>query len=363
VRQTRQEEIFSELRDHFAERVAELQGQGADRERAAASAMQEFGDAAALAAQFMQVIRQRRRRLIMRSSIGVMGAVMVAVMAVLAFWPADRSPVLTPAVAQESAEKPDAEGKQQGRKALSITQRDKYLRAQLASPSLAEFVDFSLDEVVRYFEKLHDIEIYVKWRQVDEIGLSRDSTITMSLKGSPLDMTLELLLDQLHDDLAYIVQKGILIISTKTDLEGLESNMVVYIYNTEHLGVKLSSQEVEELIGVIRDTIDPRSWSSAGGHASIRTFEGPPEISVGHYYGEAAGYGRGRQPEENARLPKGVMPQSAPASISSFQGLLVINQTPENHERITDLLIQLEKALQQKNTKQLSDGADSNPFS
>lgn len=56
------EVIARELRDHLEERLAELKARGVDREEAVRSALDEFGDAAGLAAEFSLIARNVRRR-------------------------------------------------------------------------------------------------------------------------------------------------------------------------------------------------------------------------------------------------------------------------------------------------------------
>ncbi len=84
LRRTQQSDIAGELRDHLIEHVAELERRGVPHEQAVREALTEFGDAAALAASFSALVRTRRRRLIMRCTIGttlVMAGLMIGVFA------------------------------------------------------------------------------------------------------------------------------------------------------------------------------------------------------------------------------------------------------------------------------------------
>jgi hypothetical protein len=70
LRSRQQAAISEELRDHLVEHVAHLEARGVTHDEAVRAALAEFGDAAALAANFSHLVRARRRRLIMRCTIG-----------------------------------------------------------------------------------------------------------------------------------------------------------------------------------------------------------------------------------------------------------------------------------------------------
>src|SRR6202035_1611219 len=54
-------------------------------------ALDEFGDAAVLAAHFTTIARLKRRRFLMRLSLGSVGALTAALLIVFAFWPENRA--------------------------------------------------------------------------------------------------------------------------------------------------------------------------------------------------------------------------------------------------------------------------------
>src|SRR5579859_4000421 len=81
------EQISDELRDHLAERLEELARAGVPREKAVMQALDEFGDAAVLAGHFTSIARLKRRRLIMRLSLGSVAVLASAILIAIAFWP------------------------------------------------------------------------------------------------------------------------------------------------------------------------------------------------------------------------------------------------------------------------------------
>jgi hypothetical protein len=104
------EQIADELRDHLEERLEELARTGVPREKAVVQALDEFGDAAVLAAHFTTIARLKRRRFLMRLSLGSVGALTAALLIAFAFWPDNRA-VRGPEqiVAQEKPKAPHSE--------------------------------------------------------------------------------------------------------------------------------------------------------------------------------------------------------------------------------------------------------------
>jgi hypothetical protein len=85
------EQIADELRDHLEERLEELAQVGLPRDKAVIQALDEFGDAAVLAANFTTIARLKRRRFLMRLSLGSVGGLTAALLIAFAFWPDNRA--------------------------------------------------------------------------------------------------------------------------------------------------------------------------------------------------------------------------------------------------------------------------------
>jgi hypothetical protein len=85
------EEIADELRDHLEERLEELAKAGLPRDKAVVQALDEFGDAAVLAAHFTTIARLKRRRFLMRLSLGSVGVLTAGLLIAFAFWPENRA--------------------------------------------------------------------------------------------------------------------------------------------------------------------------------------------------------------------------------------------------------------------------------
>src|SRR5262245_13116900 len=204
LQRTQRDHIAGELRDHLIEHVAHLEASGITHEEAVRRALEEFGDAAALAAGFSALVGMRRRRLIMRCTIGTTVVMTGLVLAMLAF----RPPVIDdPSLAQaqpgpasgQPARKglPGEGGPVAGRgQASRPMDPDAATRAKLKEASDGEFVEMPLHDVLRYFSDKHGIQHYIDKRSLEEANVAADAPITLNLKNVPAEMLLDLVLRQ-----------------------------------------------------------------------------------------------------------------------------------------------------------------------
>jgi hypothetical protein len=96
------EAIGEELRDHFESRLTELTGRGVPHDEAVRRALEEFGDAAGLAAQFSRISSQRKRRMIMRCTVASVAMLAGALIVATSIWPEHRGAVIGKAVAEST---------------------------------------------------------------------------------------------------------------------------------------------------------------------------------------------------------------------------------------------------------------------
>lgn len=91
--------------------------------------------------------------------------------------------------------------------------------AALDEPTELNFVEKPLSDLVDYFKALHDIEIQLDAKALEDIGVSTDTPITRSIKGVTLRSALNLLLSEF--DLTHLVRNGVLMITSKREAENL----------------------------------------------------------------------------------------------------------------------------------------------
>ena len=113
------------------------------------------------------------------------------------------------------------------------TQLDRYLEQHRADPreaSIRAALDQNTD--VKFIEKpfygvfddlkqRHGIEIQLDHRALDDANIPLNTPVTKSIKGVTLRSALNLLLDDL--DLTYVVQNGVLKITTETEAQKLQN--------------------------------------------------------------------------------------------------------------------------------------------
>src|SRR6476620_4508 len=94
-------QIAGELRSHLEDRLDDLLAQGVGHDDAVRRALEEFGDAAGLAGQFVAISRRRKRRWLMRMTTFSAAAMGLVAAGLAIFWPGRRAaPGIAVAVAQ-----------------------------------------------------------------------------------------------------------------------------------------------------------------------------------------------------------------------------------------------------------------------
>jgi hypothetical protein len=135
-------------------------------------------------------------------------------------------------------------------------------RDALLQPTVCEFIETPLTDVVDFFKDLHKIEIQIDTRALEGVGIGSDSPITMNLKNISLESALTLMLRDL--DLTWTVLDNALMITTP---EAEESQLTLVGYPVKGLN---AVRDFNELIVIIRSSVNMMSWNSAGGPGSIR---------------------------------------------------------------------------------------------
>jgi multidrug efflux system membrane fusion protein len=151
---SQREQIADELRDHLEQRLEELAEAGVPREKAVVQALDEFGDAAVLAGNFATVARFKRRRFLMRLSLGSVGVLTAVLLLAFAFWPENRA-VRGPerVVAQERPSPGPSSAQKQAKAGASSPQQPSGRGgrfAELATPPVVDVCRPVVKEVTDY---------------------------------------------------------------------------------------------------------------------------------------------------------------------------------------------------------------------
>ena len=368
------EAVEDELRAHMEERFAALTARGIGPDRAISMALAEFGDAAALAAQFSAVAKLRRRRWMMRFTMTVTVAAVALVFFALSVWPDGSGRFVdTTAQAQQS------EKSEQVEKAPPVetgkSDPNSQTMAKLDAPIDAEFADTPLKDVLSFLADKAAVQFHFDVRSLSDIGVSTDVPVTFSLKGVPAEMVLRLVLKPLG--LTYILDNGVVIVTTEEEA-GSESHLEARVYPIDDLvrmpaaperaapaptfrkedsgnspkitPSGLSFDNVDTNTDPIAPIIEPTSWDDVGRPGSIAPHRGDMVLAQ-----MGGGNRRPAGPRDDVdRIMDLIKSTIEPTtwdevggqgSIAPYRGTLVISQIWRVHKKVEKLLNDLREAI------------------
>jgi hypothetical protein len=372
------EKIAAEFRTHLEDRLEELLASGMPHEAAVRRALEEFGDAAALAAEFTSLSRNRRRRWLMRLTTFSVAATVLIAAGIAIFWPGRNAgpgaamvvaqdpnrgkatpadpfgapgtapgvdPFGAPPAAGEPAD-PFAPGGSKNQAKKVVRTPEAVTEAELTKLTNLEFVEMPLKDVIAYLQDQHGVPILLKVKKLEAASVSLDTPVTKNLKGIRLSTALEVMLEEL--ELTYVVKEGLIFITTIADAA---STMEIRIYDCRDIlakGVKAVVMPGGEGAGF------------GGGFAA-------PAVPGGGYSGEV-GFAQAASHDDRAAKLMTIITTNvdlnlwsmnagypgAPAdeqawrrrgSISEYDGLVVVTQTAQTHKKIEHLLDMLREAM------------------
>lgn len=183
------------------------------------------------------------------------------------------------------------------------------------------FEEQPFDQVIEFLSEVNDLNVAVDWEDLDNHGIARDKPVSLRLKDVALRTVLEEVLTQIGGEVPvrFAVGDGLVRIATK---EKLDRNKYTLVYDIRDLIVNIprfanapllderelggggletvsggadmlfgsqgqgdlegsssssenaNEQVVDEIIGIIRDTVAPDSWRETGGDGAIRELNG-----------------------------------------------------------------------------------------
>jgi hypothetical protein len=377
--------IAQELRAHLEDRLDDLLARGVDRDTAVQLALEEFGDAAGLAANFSLLVRNRRRRWIVKVTSFSTVALVLLALGLMAIWPEHRpGPAPPRAVAQNAGQPPKDTGDGNapganpagpGRVATAKpADEGSLLDEKLAQRHSAEFVETPLKDVLEYLAENSEVQIFINRKAIESEGLAVDVPISMNLKNVRLDMLLDLILEQAATDgsLTYVERDGILIVSTTANLEGASE---VRVYNCRDLLTEAPRNDKRATgVPMIPGTPGgaapayPPAPAAAPPGASGPPAGYAPAPGMGGIGGGGGGFGGGfggegmgggpmiplTEAQQRAESLKRLLQTAVkPASwsdvggigtISEYNGLIVINHDAKTHQQVENVLKMLREA-------------------
>lgn len=131
----------------------------------------------------------------------------------------------------------------------------------LLEPTRIEFIETPLKDIVEFLKGVHDVEITLDARALEDVGIGTDTPITMNVKGVKLSSGLSLMLKD--SELVWTADKTGIGITTPEAAANVE--LVAYSVN----GLVQAGQ-ADHLIEAVTSCVAPQSWHQVGGPGSIR---------------------------------------------------------------------------------------------
>ena len=349
--------IAGELRAHLEDRLDDLLARGVPKHQAVKQALEEFGDAAVLASEFVSISRGRRRRWIMRLTTASVAAIVLIAAGIFTFWPGTNAGPGAAAVIAQNPAAPGSTAKETTPQAAQALM----LKDRLDQPIDCLFLDTPLADALRFLREKAGVQFVIKTKQLEEAGANVDVPVTLSLENVKLRILLELVLDQ--HELAYICKDELIFITTPEDAESPE-NMVVRVYDCRELlelprpPGSIRSKVAPGRGGLLPAQDQPPAEAPAEGGEADSDKEGggaapaaPAGISgLGGFSGEFVPL-RGRSDADDLIevITTTVDPVTwsevgGAGAIAEYKGLVTVSTTQGTHEGVERLLNMLHRA-------------------
>jgi hypothetical protein len=152
--------------------------------------------------------------------------------------------------------------------AYKLKPAEERIFCMLEKPTTLDFVEQPLTEVIQYLKDLHEIEIQIDSKALEEEGITTDTPITRNLQGITLRSALHLMLKDL--DMTSVITDEVLLITTVTQAKEM-------LYLREYpIGDLLSGdkegKDKEQLLEIVTSLIRPDSWNKGGGPGDAKIF-------------------------------------------------------------------------------------------
>ena len=142
----------------------------------------------------------------------------------------------------------------------------------LASPIQLEFVEAPLQDVIDYLKSTKEIEIQMDKRVLEDVNVTSETPVTISVKGIRLESALRLMLRNMQPELTYVIRDEVLLITTP-DVASEELNTRLYPV-ADLVGCRdehdVPWDDYDSLIDVITTTIKPTTWEMVGAQGSVQ---------------------------------------------------------------------------------------------
>ena len=236
---------------------------------------------------------------------------------------------------------------------LAESEANRLVRKRLRQtlPKL-EFVGIAFEDVVQFLRDVSNTNIYVNWGALTAVGIDRKTPVNIKLTDVTFEKALRTILDDVGgvNPLGYVLDEGVITISTKDDLA---KKTLVRTYDIRDLIIRVPNFAGPQ-IDIAANTNNAGNAGNNGGGSSGGLFGN--NASGGGNNGNNAGSEENlisrEQLVENIRTlimdtiarDSWVENSGTVGSLKELSGQLIVTQTAENHQALIDLLNQLREA-------------------
>ena len=146
-----------------------------------------------------------------------------------------------------------------------LSKAEETIQAALLKPTTMDFQSTPLEKAVAYLKDLHEIEIQLDNKALEDSGADAATPVDGKLAGLSLRSALRLVLGP--HDLRFIVRDEVLLITTA---EFAEAELVTRTYPCADLA---DDGNYDSLVVAITSTVKPQSWDEVGGPGSLSVVE------------------------------------------------------------------------------------------
>jgi len=139
----------------------------------------------------------------------------------------------------------------------------------LQEPVDLKFEETPLSDVIAFLKKRAKVEIVLDEKTLADVGIAKDTPVTIELSALPLRSALNLMLRQFS--LTWLIENDVLFITTPEEDSSTQTTKVIDV--ADLVVCKNTKGELwddyDSLIHAISTTVLPTTWDQVGGPASI----------------------------------------------------------------------------------------------
>lgn len=149
-----------------------------------------------------------------------------------------------------------------------VREAEKRILQELNEPTTFEFVQTELSTILSYLNDLQKIQIVIDKKALEAIGISPDTLVTQHIRGVPLYLALDLMLEELGA--TWMVRDGLLVVTAE------DATYSAKIYSLGDLLAKKTDGELDydSIIELITMTVAPETWAAVGSKGEIQPYAG-----------------------------------------------------------------------------------------